>query len=144
MMPDDFAEAPEDHLYAEGMRYDLKQDSSPAAASLARASFQQAATMGHQGAVRALAHLIYEGRGGPRNKEHALLLLWSAVKHGELSALEDLADLLGTYAEELTLPSESSAAMDVSDALDLVVIKLARVSNYMGHLARAQISPPFM
>lgn len=60
---------PADYLYSEGMKYGLEQDASPAAASLARANFQQAAAMGHAGAVRALAHLIYEGRGGPQDKE---------------------------------------------------------------------------
>jgi hypothetical protein len=56
---DDESDDPAERLYAEGKRFDWKQGESPAAATLARVNFQRAAEMGHKGAVRALAHMIY-------------------------------------------------------------------------------------
>jgi TPR repeat protein len=131
-MPD----SPADLLYAEGMKYDFKQDQSPAAATLARASFQQAATMGHGKALRALAHLTYEGRGGPQDHEQALLLLWSAFNRGDHEALEELGDMLGTYAEAATDPSRTREATFASENIEELNRLLGQVSSYMQELVR--------
>ena len=82
-----------DRLYAEGMKHDWRQDQSLAAATLARATFHQAATVGHSKAIRALAHMIFEGRGGSQDREQALLLLWSAFLCGDHDSLDELADI---------------------------------------------------
>lgn len=57
-----------DMLFEEGIKYNWRQSQSPAAATLARAAFQQAATMGHTKAIRALAHMIFEGRWCARQR----------------------------------------------------------------------------
>ena len=82
-MTENTSENPADILYAEGMKYDLRQDKSLAAATLARASFQQAASMGHTKAIRALAHMVFEGNGGGKDREQAILMLWSAFLRGD-------------------------------------------------------------
>ena len=127
--------SPANHLYAEGKKYDWKQDRSPPAATLARANFQQAASMGHQGAVRALAHLIYEGRGGPQDREHGLLLLWSAFKRGDDDALEELSDLLATYAEEAGHSAQASKAAVLANTVEEVNVGLGKISSFMDELA---------
>lgn len=127
---------PADLLFRDGMNYDYKQDQSPAAATLARANFQQAATMGHVKALRALAHLIYEGRGGPQDCEQAMLMLWSAFNRGDHEALEELADMLGTYAEAATDPSCKRAATSASGNIEELDRLLGQVSNYMHELRR--------
>lgn len=137
-MSDDSTEDPADHLYAEGKKYDWNQDKSPAAASLARANFQQAAAMGHRGAVRALAHLVYEGRGGPEDKEQALLLLWSAFNRGDFEALEELGDLLASYAEQLERPHESKAATAIAETLEQLGLGVSKTSSFMHQLARTR------
>lgn len=137
-MSDDSNPNPAEYLYSEGKKYDWEQDKSPAAASLARANFQQAASMGHRGAVRALAHLIYEGRGGPQDKEQALLLLWSAFNRGDFDALEELADLLASYAEQFQSPPEAKAAAEIAETLENLDRAVSKVSSYMHQLARAR------
>ena len=124
-------------LYAEGMKYDLKQDKSFAAASIARANFEEAAALGHRAAARALAHMVYEGRGGPQHRERALLRLWSAFKHGDQDALEELGDLLASYGEQLETPAESKAAAAVSELIGNLDAALSKVSSYMHQLALA-------
>ena len=125
-------------LYAEGMKYDLKQDKSPAAATLARANFQRAAAMGHSKSVRALAHLVYEGRGGPQDQEQGLLLLWSAFKRGDHDALEELGDLLTSYSEALQNAQESKRSAAIAVEIDELNRTLEKVSAFMYELARKQ------
>jgi len=132
------ANDPAEHLFAEGKKYDWKQDKSPAAASLARANFQQAALMEHRGAMRALAHMIYDGRGGPQDKKQALLLLWSAFRCGDQEALEELGDLLASYAEQLTIPSEAKQAAAISETIGQLDAALSKVLGYMGRLVQAK------
>ncbi len=135
-MSDKPAKSPADLLFREGMNYDYKQDQSPAAATLARANFQQAATMGHVKALRALAHLIYEGRGGPQDREQAMLMLWSAFNRGDHEALGELADMLGTYAEEITDPLSKKAATSASGNIEELNRRFGLASYYMHELAR--------
>lgn len=132
--PDD--EDPAENLYKEGNKYDWKQDQSPAAATLARANFQQAATMGHKGAVRALAHLIYEGRGGAQDKEQALMLLWSAFTRGDQTALEELADLLASYAESGSTGVQAKRAAKLSETLEALCAGLNETESFMHQLRR--------
>lgn len=141
-MSDKPAKSSADLLYREGMNYDYKQDQSPAAATLARANFQQAATMGHVKALRALAHLIYEGRGGPQDREQAMLMLWSAFNRGDHEALGDLADMLGTYAEEITDPSRKRAATSTSGNIEELNRRFGLVSYYMHELAHERAMRP--
>jgi TPR repeat protein len=138
-MSNDNQQNPADYLFSEGMKYDLKQDKSPAAASLARANFQQAATMGHTRAVRALAHLIYEGRGGPQDMEKGLLLLWSAFRRGDHDALEELGDLLASYSEQVLEPSNKGRVAGIAETIDELNHGLERVSGLMHEIARNRI-----
>ena len=133
-------ESPAEYLFAQGKMYDWKQDKSPAAASLARANFQQAAAMGHTGAARALAHLLYEGRGGPQDREQALLLLWSMFKRGDSESLEELADLLASYAKSLGEPSEARRASKMAEHLEQLNLSLAQATDFMRGLAHKRRS----
>jgi TPR repeat protein len=126
--------SPAEYLFSEGKKYDWNQDQSPVAAALARANFEQAAAMGHKGAVRAFAHLLYEGRGGPKNPEQALLLLWSAFKRGDEDSLEELADLLASYAEQHKDPHSAKSASKISATIENLTHELTVVSDYMHHL----------
>ncbi len=132
---------PAERLYAEGKKFDWKQDKSPAAATLARANFEQAASMGHKGAVRALAHLVYEGRGGEKDQSKGLLLLWSAYRHGDADALEEFTDLLATYGEEASAPEHRRIATQVAAALEEVNLTLAKAGNLMHRLAVERANP---
>lgn len=125
-----------DLLYAEGMKYDWRQSQSPASATLARANFQQAATMGHTKAIRALAHMTYEGSGGGRDKEQALLLLWFAFLRGDHDSLEELADMLGSYAEATADPETSNDAAKVAHQVEELSDRINRVRNFMHELVR--------
>lgn len=133
---------PAEHLFAEGKKFDWKQDESPAAATLARANFQQAGAMGHKGAVRALAHMVYEGRGGERDQSKGLLLLWSAYRRGDANALEELTDLLATYGEEASSAEHRRTAMQLAVTLEDVNLTLSKAEHFMYRLAMEQASSP--
>ena len=135
---DDDEMDPAERLYAEGKRFDWKQDKSPAAATLARANFQQAASMGHKGAVRAVAHMIYEGRGGGRDQAKGLLLLWSAFRRGDQDALEEFVDLLATYGDESDSAEHRRVATPLAKSLEEVNLILARTTSFMYELARVR------
>lgn len=135
-MADILPEYPAELLYKEGMKYDLRQDKSPAAATLARAAFQQAATMGHTGAIRALAHMIFEGNGGNQDREHAILLLWSAFLRGDHESLEELADILASYAESPNTPLLGKDAADAARRAEEIVDRLARLKSFINDVVQ--------
>ena len=122
-------------LYSEGMKYDLA-DKSPADATVARACFQQAATMGHLKACRALAHMTFDGSGGDQDKESALLFLWQAFRQGDFDALEELADMLESYAETAREPSLKKYSGQTACRLTEINDQLQRVSSFMEDLKR--------
>lgn len=126
---------PAEALYTEGMEYDWRQDKSPAAATLARAAFQQSATMGHTGALRSLAHMIFDGRGGGQDQKQALLLLWSAFRRGDRDALEELSDMLGSYAE-VTSPSKHKQAEQMAQKVGEVAALVSFIESFMHELVR--------
>ena len=134
-MSDKPAKNPADLLFREGMNYDYKRDQSPAT-TLARANFQQTATMGHVKALRALAHLIYEGRGGLQDREQEMLKLWSAFNKSDHEALGELADMLETNAEEVIDPSRKRAATSISGNIEELNRLLGPISNHMHELVR--------
>lgn len=120
-----------DLFYKEGMKYDWRQNESPSSATIARANFQQATAMGHTKAIRALAHLIFEGRGGSQDKDQALLLLWTAFLRGDHDSLEELADMLGSYANTETNPVVSENASKAANQIEVVIDQLNRVKFFI-------------
>lgn len=92
--------------------------------------------MGHSAALRALAHLIYEGHGDAQDKVQALLLLWSAFNRGDHEALEELADMLGSYAEAASDPRDVEAIKAAEKDIEELGRLLRRVSGYMHELVR--------
>ena len=92
-------EAEAEIFYTKGMNYNWRQAESPAASTLARAAFRQAATMGHAAALSALADMNFNDEWGGRDKELALTQMWSAFRQGDHEALEALEDMLETYGE---------------------------------------------
>jgi TPR repeat protein len=135
-MMDKAQDAPAEILFSEGKKYNWRQDRSPAAATLARASFQQAASMGHTGAIRALAHMTFDGRGGAQDREHALLLLWSAFLRRDHDALQELVDMLESYAETVKGTPTGNAALQAAGHVEELNSRLNRVSNFMLALTR--------
>lgn len=137
-MSEESTESMAENLYLEGKKYDWRQDLSPAAATLARAAFQQAAAMGHTGAIRALAHMTFDGRGGNQDREHALLILWSAFRYrGDINALEELVDMLESFAE-VTQGSPGKYAAETARHVEELNDRLNRVRYFMDELARRQ------
>lgn len=132
---------PSERLFSEGKKFDWKQNKSPAAAVLARANFQQAAEMGHKAAARALAHMVYEGRGGAADKMLGLLLLWSAFRRGDYQALEEFSELLASFGEDNTPSQQTIRAARLAPELEAMVETLGKVDQFMHELAskRAQI-----
>ncbi|HZW87210.1 MAG TPA: hypothetical protein VFF41_07105 [Gallionella sp.] len=133
-MTNDTSENPADLLYADGMKYNLNQDKSPEAATLARALFQRAAAMGHVKALRALAHMIFDGRGGDRDKEQAILLLWSAFLRGDHESLEEFVDMLESYAEVEETPFKSKDISDAARNIEDIIDRLTRMKCFIREL----------
>lgn len=133
-MKNDSATNLAEQLFNEGMKFDWNQDKSPAAATLARANFQQSATMGYPKAIRALAHMTFEGRGGFKDQEHALLMLWSAFIKGDHESLDELSDMLESYAEESELSQMRKDAAAVADHVKEIDNRVSRVHDFMREL----------
>lgn len=142
-MTDEITENPADLFFAEGMKYDLRQDESLAAATFARAAFQQAASMGHTRAIRALAHMVFEGSGGGQDKEHALLLLWSAFLRGDHESLEEFADMLETYSESPNIPFPGKVVSDAARQAEDIVDRLTRLRYFVDELVRNKANKEF-
>jgi TPR repeat protein len=128
-------ERPGEFFYREGMQYDWRQDKSPSAATLARAAFKQAAQMGHIKATHELAHLYYYGTGGIQDQERALLLLWSCFQRGDDGALEQLVDMLNTYAEQVPAPQNAKAAALSAQKLEQIAPMQRYVESLMQEFA---------
>lgn len=92
--------------------------------------------MGHSNALRALAHLIYEGRGGPQDREHALLILWSAFIRGDRDALEELEDMLETYGETAGDSRRAKTAVATAQSVGELRSLVERISDFMHDIAR--------
>lgn len=133
-MTENTSDNPADILYSEGMKYDLRQDKSPAAATLARASFQQAASMGHTRAIRSLAHMVFEGNGGAKDREQAILMLWSAFLRGDHESLEELVDILESYAEVKDVQLKTKDISDAARQIEDIIDRLARVKHFIHEL----------
>ena len=86
--------------------------------------------------------MIYEGRGGPLDREHALVLLWSAFSLGDREALEELGDLLANYSEQLTVPSEAKEAAAISETIEHLDAAFAKVLGYIRRLAQTKTQLP--
>ena len=142
MDDDDKITDPAEQIYAEGKKFDWQQDKSPAAATLARANFQLAASMGHKAAVRALAHLIYEGRGGEKDSAKGLLLLWSAYQRGDENAFEEFTDLLASFGEESSSDEYRRTATKLSASLEVARRTLSDADNFIHQLARERSRSP--
>ena len=135
-MSDKSNQSPADVLFSEGMKYDLSQDKSPASATLARAAFNQAATMGHTKALRALALMIYDGKGGGEDKEQAILMLWSAFLKQDTEALDELNEILESYSETLQESNEKRYAANAAKQVEELNSCLSAISGFMHTIAR--------
>lgn len=135
-MTDDEDEDLAGRLFNEGKKYDWRQDKSPAAATLARANFEQSAALGHTGAIRALGHMVYDGRGGDHDKEYGILMLWSAFQLGDQGALEEVEDMLEMYAETISPSAFNDDVVDAVNDLRQLRGRLTRLETFMRSLAR--------
>ncbi len=139
-MIDEDDEDPSEALFNEGKKYDWRQDKSPAAATLARANFEQAASLGHTGAIRALGHMIYDGRGGDQDNEYGILVLWSAFRLGDQGALEEVEDMLEVYAESIPPSALNDDAVDTANSLREIRERLVQVEAFMRSLTNFGLS----
>jgi hypothetical protein len=126
-------------LYAEGMKYNWRQDQSPANAALSRAAFERAANLGHTKALRELAEMIFLGSGGPKDQEHALWLKWSAFRRNDDEALEELVALLQSYAESGLAGSEQRRAINAAQKAEEAAERLSYLGGYLAELVREKL-----
>jgi hypothetical protein len=98
--------------------------------------------MGHKAAARALAHMVYDGRGGLPDKVLGLLILWSAFRRGDHAALEEFSDLLISFGEDTAIDQQTMRAAYLSQSLEVAVDTLDRVNEFMGELAMKRSLPP--
>lgn len=122
-------------LFEEGMKYNYAQSKSPAATTLARAAFNQAAALGHNEASKALANMEFYGEGGDKNKERAILRLWSVFTNGDAGALEDLADMLSSYAEGLE-SQEKRKTIQASEDIENLGKLMIRIIPFIKAIAK--------
>jgi TPR repeat protein len=101
-------------LYEKAMQYNWRTSQSPSNAMIARAALEQAAKAGHTKALRELAEMMFEGSGGAAEPERALGLKLSAALRGDQAALEELSDLLESYAESQVRMQDKQRAMDAA------------------------------
>jgi TPR repeat protein len=123
-----------DLYYAEAMKYDWRQESSPAAATLARVAFNQAASMGHAQAISALAHMTFDGSGGEQDRELALILLWSSFRRGNYIALQELVDMLESYAEISPESQLGKSSEETAKQVEEICQKLILVEHFIDKL----------
>jgi TPR repeat protein len=125
-----------EEMYEEGMRYNWRQDQSLANSSLARALLERAARMNHTKAIRELAEMIFAGSGGPQNHTQALWLKWQAFVRGDYEALEELSDLLESYADIVTDSDSKLRARDAAKRVEEAYERLSGVGSYLAGLVR--------
>ena len=134
-MTSEKSKTPAEILYSEGMKYDLNQDKSLAAATVARVAFQQAALMGHTPSIRALAHMVFDGRGGAPDKESALLWLWSVFNQGDHEALEELEDMMESYVETIKEDCKKNKAEHAASQVAQLHNQIQLIGSFMHELA---------
>jgi len=135
MSPDETS-AKADFLYAEGMAFCRQEDRYPSAPTLARSAFKRAAAMGHGKSARALAHLVFQGRGGVKDPDDALLMLWSTFDQADLEALDELQGMLGSYRELPLGVGKATAAAACAHHLAELRRNVSEVSSFMSGLVR--------
>lgn len=70
-----------------------------------------------------------------QDREHALLLLWSAFLQGDHEALEELVDLLESYAESINNPASRKAVLETAQRIEELDMRLQQVRVFMRELA---------
>lgn len=123
-------------LYADGMKYNWRQNESPANAMLSRANLQRAAALGHTKAIREFAEMMFAGSGGPKDQEHALWLKWSAFVRGDEESLEELAALLDSYAETVADSGTKVRAINAARKAEEADERLRDVRGFVLELFR--------
>ncbi len=126
-------------LYAEGMKYNWRQNESPANAALSRANLERAAALGHTKAIRELAEMMFAGSGGPKDQEHALWLKWSACVRGDDESLEELAALLDSYAENVSDSGTQVRATNAARKSEEAYERLRYVGSFVHELFRTKL-----
>jgi TPR repeat protein len=128
-----------DRLYAEGMKYNWRQNQSPANAALSRAAFERAANLGHTKALRELAEMVFLGSGGQMDQEQALWLKWSAFRQNDDDALEELVALLESYAESGLDGDEARRATKAAQKAEEAAEHLSYLGSYLFELVRERL-----
>ena len=126
-------------LYLEGMKYNWRQDESPANAALSRANLERASAMGHIKAIREYAEMLFAGSGGPKDEERALWLKWSAFLRGSDESLEELAALLDSYAENTADAGMRRQASATARKADEAYERLRSVGSFVHELVRMKL-----
>ena len=121
-------------FYQTGKEYDLSQDSSPAAATLARAAFLQGANVGHTESIRALAHMTYYGSGGEKNAPKAFQLLWVAFLAKDREALPELVDMLEDFSDSSVNPSIKSEFQNAASDAQEILKRMDRLNQFLRSL----------
>ena len=131
-----------DKLYAEGMKYNWRGNESLANGTFSRAAFERSGNLGHTKALRELAEMMFLGEGGPKDMEHALWLKWTAYRrNNDEETLEELVDLLESYAESGLHPDLQRRAESASGNVKEAREKLRYVDGFLRELVREKLGP---
>lgn len=114
----------------------MESEQSPELAEAARADFLQAAKMGHNEALSAFSHYMFSGQGGPQDQSRALLYMWSPFDKASSYSLEELADMLNSYAELNPKSLHAHAAINAAQNLEKIKPLFESVSSFMHGLSR--------
>lgn len=126
-------------LYSEGMKYNWRQNESPANAALSRANLERAAALGHTKAIREFAEMMFAGSGGQKDQEHALWLKWSAFARGDDESLEELAALLDSYAENVADSGTQKRAVLAARKAEEADERLRYLRSFVHELFRTKL-----
>jgi TPR repeat protein len=127
-----------DRFYNEAKQYNLRD--KPGDAALARSLFASAARLGHVQATCDLAGMMFEGFGGPKEQAKAMAIKWQAFASNDVEPLEELSELLHSYADALTDPAEKRRALSAAEKADQAFELLRYVSIFVRELDLHRLS----
>ncbi|MFC0134345.1 hypothetical protein [Massilia eurypsychrophila] len=122
-----------EELYQQAKKYNWRD--LPGDAALARPLFASAANLGHFQAKCDLAGMMFQGHGGPKEQTTAMSIAWQAFAANDLEPLQQLDELLHSYADGLDDSPEKMRALNAADKAEKAIELLRYVSGYVKGLS---------
>ena len=123
-----------ERMYKEAKQYNWRDKQADAA--LAHSLFSSAALLGHVRAKCDLAGMMFAGHGGPSEQAKAMAITWQAFAPNGDEPLQQLGELLDSYANTLADPAEKQRALNATEKAAEAFELLRYVSAYVIELAR--------